>query len=774
MSPATVGLCTVAATPTEAVAGNRIKWDNLLGDESLLRLGAYLALMAAGTWVTTGYLSGVPGALQALVIQSDRAGYARFMARVTLMRLVSMGLSAGQQYMRSGVSVIWRERMTLAITERYLANNNFYAMKHCDGRIKDAETRITQEISQVVMNLNYMIMRITRPVLDAAYCTVLLIRIQMPWAGLVAMWGYGVVGLGMIKLVAPDFAHFAAEDERVMANFRGVHDRVVEGSESIAFHGGGPREEEMANAANDKVLNLLHKKNDQRAAWNACDSFLLRRTPDFITQVLRMFWSFGQGTDGEVLAVEGGTRMAATSEFIGRLIERSFDTFSSLLGLHEEVQELFGSARRVSDVVLVIDELDNDRLADAARVAETQQAATPRRGERICLTDACIVAPDGMCLARGLSFSVESSGLSNLLITGPNGCGKTAVSRVLSSVWNVSAGGVGRPEGMVVVPQQALVPTLELSLLDLLTYPAQLEAGSEEEAAAIATLAPLMRRLRVGYLVERNDEGWHAVQAWDKLLSMGEGQCLGIVRALYRKPRWAVLDEPTSAMSEEVAGVAYDMLKQQGISYVTISQSSALARFHTQQLRLGEANADGWSLSGVDKNLDAGSNATVAKILGGSNPTIDKILAGPSPRPQGEGGGKAGTPAAATYNRLRNVTSLELEEEQKAGSEGSEGVVVSPPPTPAALDDDQSDDSENALFAAADAATVASATTSLSVPEQPQWPGRPATAVNDGAIDEDALDDDAASSATASTTSSSVVVVEAPDSPGAPRGAQRP
>ena len=58
-------------------------------------------------------------------------------------------------------------------------------------------------------------------------------------------------------------------------------------------------------------------------------------------------------------------------------------------------------------------------------------------------------------------------------------------------------------------------------------------------------------------------------------------------------------------------------------------------------------------------------------------------MPGPSPRPEAEGGDKAGTPAAGTYNRLRNVTSLELEEEQKAGSEGSEGVVVSPPPTPA-------------------------------------------------------------------------------------------
>ena len=40
-----------------------------------------------------------------------------------------------------------------------------------------------------------------------------------------------------------------------------------------------------------------------------------------------------------MLAVEGGTKMAATSQFIGSLISNSFDTFSSLLGIHEEVQE---------------------------------------------------------------------------------------------------------------------------------------------------------------------------------------------------------------------------------------------------------------------------------------------------------------------------------------------------------------------------------------------------------------------------------------------------
>ena len=39
-----------------------------------------------------------------------------------------------------------------------------------------------------------------------------------------------------------------------------------------------------------------------------------------------------------------------------------------------------------------------------------------------------IVAPDGKCLARHLSFSVESDGASNLLVTGANGVGSKIVT----------------------------------------------------------------------------------------------------------------------------------------------------------------------------------------------------------------------------------------------------------------------------------------------------------------------------------------------------------
>jgi ABC-type uncharacterized transport system fused permease/ATPase subunit len=93
--------------------------------------------------------------------------------------------------------------------------------------------------------------------------------------------------------------------------------------------------------------------------------------------------------------------------------------------------------------------------------------------------------------------------------------GKSAVARVLGGLWQPKAGKVGRPLNLIVIPQLPLVPTLALSLLDTMTYPLQLKHGSAEESDAIVTLLPLLQKLRIGYLIDRSSDGWHAVSAWD-------------------------------------------------------------------------------------------------------------------------------------------------------------------------------------------------------------------------------------------------------------------
>lgn len=600
-----------------------------LTDESVLRMLGYTFMMGASVYIQTGVLSTSYGILNAFTMQSDRQGYIRFTVQIMGVRMLSLLVGVAQQWLQMGVSILWRGRLTQAITARYLAHNNFYIMKHVDRRITDVDSRITQEVMTLVQSMSQMTQMVIRPIFDTAYCTVLLIRVQMPWNGIMAMFAYAIFGIGAIGLLAPDFRGDTSMQERLTAEFRSAHARVESNAEAIAFQDGGALEKDVVDARSNAVMEMLKKQNTKNQLWSVINTFMMWRAPYYIQQYLQLLWSQGEGTDKEVLADRGGTQMAETSAYVGSVISQSFMALTSTLqmwggwggggGQSSGFAGLLGNSRRVGEVLLVLDELDQERERSQAALEAAQQPMTPRRGERMCVTDVNINAPDGRCLARDLSFSVESGGNYNLLITGGNGTGKSAVARVLSGMWQPGSGLVGTPKsGVAVVPQAPLVPTAAISLLDMMTYPRQLAHGSTEEAEAIVILTPMMQQLRVAYLIERNDECWAAIQHWAGVLSMGEQQCLGILRALYHKPRWAVLDEATSAMPEDVAVESYKLLQSRNINFVSVSQSvAALRPFHGQELRLGEANATGF----VIERLEYDSEAFAKQPLGDGSDT---------------------------------------------------------------------------------------------------------------------------------------------------------
>jgi ABC-type uncharacterized transport system fused permease/ATPase subunit len=114
---------------------------------------------------------------------------------------------------------------------------------------------------------------------------------------------------------------------------------------------------------------------------------------------------------------------------------------------------------------------------------------------------------------------------------------------------------------------------------------------------------------------------------------MGEQQALGFIRAMFHKPSWAVLDECTSAMAEDMAEVCYKILEDSGVSVVSISQSAeALLRpYHAQELRLGEANESGWSLRDLNLRVDSTPAATVVASPSRARGNDNELMPVPSP-----------------------------------------------------------------------------------------------------------------------------------------------
>jgi ATP-binding cassette, subfamily D (ALD), peroxisomal long-chain fatty acid import protein len=111
-------------------------------------------------------------------------------------------------------------------------------------------------------------------------------------------------------------------------------------------------------------------------------------------------------------------------------------------------------------------------------------------------------------------------------------------------------------------------------------------------------LTRILESVRLGYLEER-EGGWDVKKEWKDVLSGGEKQRMIIARLLYHDPKYAVLDEPTSAVSTDVEGLLYETAKAQGITIITISSRAQLKRYHTFQLELGTEDGKGWEFDRI-------------------------------------------------------------------------------------------------------------------------------------------------------------------------------
>jgi putative ATP-binding cassette transporter len=204
-----------------------------------------------------------------------------------------------------------------------------------------------------------------------------------------------------------------------------------------------------------------------------------------------------------------------------------------------------------------------ETVEDAAQIAyEGLTLRTPKEG-RALIHDLWVQVPRGR----------------RLLITGPNGSGRTSLLRATAGLWTRGEGRIIRPplDQIVFLPSQ---PFLEPGTLrDQLLAAAGRDDVTDEQMREVLVRVGFEPALkRAGGLCAEGD--------WPSVLSLSEQQLLAFAGLLLANPRFAFLDEATSAVDPAAGRELYRLLRETSTTYVSVATDPALLEHHDLLLEI--------------------------------------------------------------------------------------------------------------------------------------------------------------------------------------------
>jgi vitamin B12/bleomycin/antimicrobial peptide transport system ATP-binding/permease protein len=501
--------------------------------------------------------------------EKDWDGFTHNVIFFTVLAAISVATSVYQLYLNQWLQIRWRNWMTTRYLGDWLEGANHYRMQlrgdaadNPDQRIADDTKLFVDRTLDIGLTLLNSIVTFVSFVIilwglsEEAPLSISGITYAIPgylvWAALI----YSVFGTMLTQWIGAPLVNLDFEQQRREADFRFNLVRTRENAEQIALLDGERAER----------TRLLDRFGGVVSNWYAIMSRTKRLTA--------FTASFSQA------AVIIPLVLIAPAYFAGKI----------LLGSMVQAAEAFGSVQKALSFVVqvyrtmaewraVVARLDGFEMsvASAAHLkTDSGSISVKAGGDEIDLDKLLVRLPGGAPLIAADGFRIR--GHERMLLAGPSGAGKSTLFRAIAGIWPFGSGSISVPakSTLMMLPQKPYFPIG--SLHAAIAYP------SEASSFAAERVKEVLQQIGLPQLASKLDEKEH----WNRILSLGEQQRLGIARALLQAPKFLFLDEATASLDEPAETALYRLLEEKlpDSTIVSIGHRSTLEAFHQRKTEL--------------------------------------------------------------------------------------------------------------------------------------------------------------------------------------------
>jgi len=497
--------------------------------------------------------------------------FVREIGAVTLLATCNVVLVVYQLYLNQWLQIRWRRWLTTRYLGEWLQGANHYRMQLQGDAADNPDQRITDDVklfvdrtlnigvgllSSVVTLFSFVI--ILWGLSAAAPLHVSGREFEIPgylvWGALI----YAIFGTALTQWIGSPLVSLDFQQQRLEADFRFNLVRVRENAEQIALLRGEPAERQRLSDRFGRVVGN----------WYAIMSRTKRLTA--FTQ------SYSQAAVIFPYILVAPAFFANKIELGGMMQTASaFDSVQKALSFFVSVYRTMAEWRAV---VARLDGFET-AIASATTLAGSADAinmASSTESDEIDLRQLLVRLPNGTPLVSADHLSLRTN--ERTLVTGPSGAGKSTLFRAIAGIWPFGSGSIAIPANatLMMLPQRPYFPIGALQAA--IVYPAEADAFSSDQVGDALVSVGLPR------LATRLGEEAH----WNRMLSLGEQQRLGLARALLHRPQYLFLDEATASLDEASEAALYGLLEEKlpATTIVSIGHRSTLEAFHQRNVEL--------------------------------------------------------------------------------------------------------------------------------------------------------------------------------------------